>query len=296
MLVVAACVCFALLDATAKWLVLSGLKAPFVAFVRFAVHTVFAALFVQIWRRPEALQVTSWPMQGIRGLCLFGSTILNFFALQTLQLAETVSIFFAMPMVVTALAGPMLGEWAGWRRWVAVLAGFGGVLVVTRPGFGVVGIGYAYVIGAMLCYSFYVILTRRMSATETPQSLIFLSAVVPTVLLMPVVPVYGSWPAEPVVAVLLILLGVFGALGHWLLIRAYTQAAATSLAIYPYSQMVWMIGLGWLVFGQFPDAWTMAGGAIIIASGLAILHRERQLRLTPTTPARHEAGDIAKNL
>ena len=88
-------------------------------------------------------RVVNLPAHMLRGVFLFGSTIFNFMALQTLQLAETTSIFFFGPMVITALAGPLLGEWAGWRRWLAILAGFCGVLVITRPGVGVFGIGHA---------------------------------------------------------------------------------------------------------------------------------------------------------
>ena len=109
----------------------------------------------------------------------------------TLQLAETTSISFFAPMVITALAGPLLGEWAGWRRWLAVLAGFAGVLVITRPGVGLFGIGHVYALAAMFCYCFYVIMTRHMSATETPESLIFYSALAPVVLMLPVGALHG---------------------------------------------------------------------------------------------------------
>ena len=103
----------------------------------------------------------------MRGLCLLGSTIFNFFALRTLQLAETSAIYFSAPMVITALAGPLLGEWAGWRRWLAVIAGFVGVLVITRPGYGAFGIGHVFAICSNISYCFYVIMTRRMSASES---------------------------------------------------------------------------------------------------------------------------------
>ena len=96
------------------------------------------------WRNPAMFRVVNLPAQMLRGVFLFGSTIFNFLALQTLQLAETTSIFFFAPMVITALAGPLLGEWAGWRRWLAVIAGFCGVLVITRPGVGVFGLGHVY--------------------------------------------------------------------------------------------------------------------------------------------------------
>ncbi|TIU25150.1 MAG: DMT family transporter, partial [Mesorhizobium sp.] len=95
-----------------------------------------------------------------------------------------------------ALAGPLLGEWAGWRRWLAILTGFVGVLIITRPGVGVLGIGHLFALGSMLSNSFYVIMTRRMSATETPESLILFSALAPAVLLVPMLPFSHALPQD----------------------------------------------------------------------------------------------------
>src|SRR6202008_2460414 len=97
---------------------------------------------------------------------LSDSPMSNIIALRPLQLAETTSIYFFGPMVITALAGPLLGEWAGWRRWLAILTGFVGVLVITRPGIGVFGTGHLFALGSMLANSFYGIMTRRMSASD----------------------------------------------------------------------------------------------------------------------------------
>ena len=171
---------FSFLDTSAKYLVLSGMAAPFV--VLGALRGPCRAGARPAARLARTRRCSGSPTCRCRccaALFLFGSTIFNFLALQTLQLAETTSIFFFAPMVITALAGPLLGEWAGWRRWLAILAGFVGVLVITRPGVGVFGIGHVYALCAMLSYCFYVIMTRRMAATETPESLIFYSALAP---------------------------------------------------------------------------------------------------------------------
>lgn len=287
---------FACLDASAKYLVLSGMAAPFVSWTRFAVHLALVPIFMQAWRNSDMLRYASLPQQVLRGIVLFGSTIFNFLALKTLQLAETQSIFFFAPMLITALAGPLLGEWAGWRRWLAVLVGFVGVLVITRPGYHAFGIGHVYALCATLSYSFYVLMTRRMSSSETPQSLIFYSALTPTLLMAPAVPFTASWPPSSLHFVILLLLGVFGGFGHWLLIKAYRQASATALAPYPYLQMVWMIAAGYLVFGQLPDLWTLVGAAIIVASGLYIVHREHRLRLQSRSQPSAEDSELAKKL
>jgi len=293
LLIVASGMLFACLDTTAKYLVVSGLAAPFVAWIRFAVNAVMVVAVFQPWRAGSNLGARSFRAQVLRAVMLFTTTVLNFMALRTLQLAETTSIMFLQPMVITALAGPLLGEWAGWRRWVAVGVGFVGVLVIARPGFGVFGMGHAYALLAMLTGAFYAMMTRRLSATETPQSLIFYQSVVPSVLLFPTVPLAGAVPHDAAAWVLFLSMGSFAFFGHWLLIKAYSRATATALAPYPYLQMVWMIGFGWAVFDQLPDLWTLLGSAIIVAGGLYIVHREHRLRVAHRAALTAEAEALA---
>jgi drug/metabolite transporter (DMT)-like permease len=287
---------FAFLDTSAKYIVLAGIAPLFAVWIRFAVHVAVVFLLLRAWREPRRFRAANLPMHVLRGTFLFGSTIFNFLALQTLQLADATSIFFFGPMVITALAGPLLGEWAGWRRWLAILAGFVGVIIITRPGSGVFALGHIYALCAMLSNCFYVIMTRRMSATETSESLILYAALAPVVLLAPTLPLTVSLPQDPWHWFILLSLGVYGALGHWFLIRAYRIATASALAPYPYLQMVWMIGFGWLIFDQLPDWWTISGAAIIVASGLYIVHREHRLRLKSSTAPNAEDEELAKKL
>ena len=279
LLVLGTAVLFTCLDSSAKYLVTHGMAAPFVAWVRFVTHTLLAFFILQGWRNTSIYRAKNIPMQFVRGACLFGSTYFNFLALKHMQLAETISIFFAGPMLITALAGPMLGEWAGWRRWLAILGGFAGVLVVTRPGSAAFQPEVLLMICAMLSYSFYTLLTRKMGQTETAESLIFYSALAPALLITPVALPLASMPPTNLAMFLLLMLGVFGALGHWFVIKAYQQASTAALAPYPYSQMLWMVLFGWLFFDQFPDMQTLIGAAIIIASGLYIAFREHKLRV-----------------
>ena len=281
-LVLAACFLFSFLDTSAKYLVTSGVAPEFIAWLRFVIHAAAMVVLFRGWSNRRMFRVVSLPTQLVRGLFLLGSTVFNFLALQTLQLAETISIAFVAPMVMTALAGPILGEWAGWRRWMAVVVGFVGVLVITRPGYGVFGIGHFWSLCGMSSYCCYVLMTRKMSTTESTESMMFYSAVGPALLLTPLVPVYGAMPQDALQVVAMLAVGLFGGFGHWLLVRAYTQATTSALAPYPYSQMIWMVTLGWLVFGDLPDMWTMAGAGIIVLSGLYILHRERRLRINTT--------------
>jgi drug/metabolite transporter (DMT)-like permease len=296
LLVVATGLLFAGLDTGAKYLVMSGLPAPFVVWVRFAVHVALVLILLRGWANPAMFKVKSLPAQVLRGVFLAGSTIFNFLALGTLQLAETTSIYFFAPMVITALAGPLLGEWAGWRRWLAIGAGFVGVIVITRPGVAAFQLGHVFALVSMLSYSFYVIMTRSMAARESAESLIFYSALAPAVLMAPALPYTAQWPADGLQWLVLLLLGFFGGFGHWLLIKAYRIASKSALAPYPYLQMVWMIISGIVVFDQFPDRWTLAGAAIIVASGLYIVHREHRLRLKNRTAPNTEDEALAKKL
>lgn len=284
-LVAASTLVFSTFEAGAKFVVVAGVAPLFVAWVRYVVHVIAVIVFYRAWTNPRALLPRNYPMQILRACCLFGATLFTFLALQTLQLAESVSIFFAAPIVVTALAGPLLGEWAGWRRWFAVAAGFIGVLIIVRPGFGVFSIGHAYAFANMICAAFYVILTRRLGATESAQSMIFVSGLAPVILMLPLVPFYASLPTDPIVIAVFLMLGVLGSGGHLLFILAYRQAEATALAPVSYLQMVWSIALGWLIFSDIPDVWVLVGAGVIISSGIYITQRERRLRLAmPITP------------
>lgn len=294
--IVATYVGFTFLDTSIKFLVLAGVAPFFIAWCRFTGHVMLVGLLFRGWKDSRRFWARNLPAHVLRGAFLAGSTVFNILALRYLQLAETTSIYFFGPMVITALAGPMLGEWAGWRRWLAIWIGFIGVLVITRPGIGVFGIGHAYALAAMLSHSFYVIMTRRMSAAETPESLILFAALVPVVLLAPVLPFYFTLPETPAQWLILLMLGVFGGVSHWFLVKAYSLATATALAPYPYSQMLWMIVMGWLVFRQFPDNWTLAGAAIIVVSGLYIVHREHRLRVRNRAAPDTETEVLAKTL
>lgn len=291
----AAGVCFTFLDTSAKYLVLSGMRPEFVSWVRFGVHLLLAAVLFRIWSNPNVLRHHSMVMQVVRGVFLFGSTIFNFAALKYLQLDETTSIAFLGPMVITALAGPLLGEWAGWRRWLAIAAGFGGMLIITRPGFGVFGLGHGFALCGMVCYALYAIMTRKMGTTETTESMIFYSALAPVVLMAPIAPASATMPSSALMWVLLLSLGIYGGLGHYMLVHAFKRATAVSLAPYPYLQIVWMIVAGYIVFGDVPDGWTIVGVTVIILSGLYIVHREHKLRLSSRT-APEEASELAKKL
>jgi drug/metabolite transporter (DMT)-like permease len=269
--------CFAALDTGAKYLVTAGYAAIFVVWCRFISHTVISFIAFQGWRRADMYRVNNMPLQVLRGLLLPATTLFNFMALRELQLAQTISIFLSVPMLVTAMAGPLLGEWAGPRRWAAIMVGFIGVLIVVRPGTDVFSLAIIWSILAATTYSLYSIVTRKLAMQESQPSLVFYSSIFATVLLAPPALIYGQVPGSTFDWLLLASLGAFGLGGHALLVKASRLASASKLAPFVYSQLLWMTGLGFIVFGDVPDGWTMVGASIICISGIYIMNRERQI-------------------
>lgn len=176
------------------------------------------------------------------------------------------------------LAGPLLGEWAGPRRWAAIIVGFLGVVVVMRPGFGGLHWAVSLSIGATISYALYLVATRKLAATDSPQSMLIFSALFPTLLIAPAMLFVWEMPQTALQWLLLFSLGVFGATGHWFLILAYRWAPAPVLAPFTYAQIGWMIGFGYVLFGDVPGLTTLVGAGIVIASGLYLLARERQVK------------------
>jgi drug/metabolite transporter (DMT)-like permease len=191
-----------------------------------------------------------------------------------LQLAQTAAIFFTVPLWVCALSVPLLGERVGKWRWLAVVVGFLGVLLIMRPGTAGFHWAMLYSIGSAFCGAIYNILTRKVGGADRAETSLFyvgligcLAAATPLPWTWRM-PQGGEW-------LLLALIGLAGSVGHFLLIEAHRKAAASLLAPFIYSQIVWMILTGFIVFGDVPDGWTLAGATIVAASGLFILARER---------------------
>lgn len=268
---------FTMLDASAKF---AGayVSAIEIAWARYALSLVFAAIILQPWRHLSEY-VTHRPfVQILRAAFLLGSTVLNFFALQYLQLAETISIVFAMPLIVTALAGPVLGEHVGPRRWAAVVVGFIGVLVVVNPQPSTFQPAALLSLASASCYAGYALTTRMLTHTESASGLLIYASLFATLVLTPALPFQASLPPTWLVVLALAVTGIAGAAGHWFLIRANRHAPATVLAPFNYTQLVWMVLAGYLLFGDVPGPNTIVGAAIIVASGLYILYREQVRR------------------
>lgn len=271
-----ALICFTALDSSAKWLG-EALPPLEVAFFRYFVAFVIAASVFPPWRVASAWRTRRPLLQGLRGLCLLGSTVFNFMALRHLQLAETMSIAFAAPLMIALLSAVFLGERIGVQRWVLIAVGFIGVLVVSRPTSG--GFQPAMLLAFLNvgCYAVYAILTRKLAGVDSAASMLIISAGLPILALAPWLPAGWVWPSSPTTWIILCVLGLLGAAGHFLLILAFARAPASVVAPFTYTQIVWMTLSGWILFGDVPGAATVLGAAIVVGSGLLLLVLEHRL-------------------
>jgi len=269
---------FAVLDTTGKYLVTTaGMPVTQVVWLRFLSQVVFTLLIFGPLAAIRLAGSNKLGMQVARSTLMFVITILNFIALKQLQLDQNITIFFLSPLVIAALSGPLLGEWIDWRRALAIGFGFLGVLVVIRPGFGGFQPAYLIAICAMLCYSLYNISTRYLAAFDASEITFFYSPLVGFVACAPFALAHWQSPQNLTTWILLLSMGASGGLGHWLLILAHRDAPAPILAPFVYTGLLW-VGLGgYIVFGDVPAYWTIGGCAIVIASGIYLIHRE-QLR------------------
>jgi drug/metabolite transporter (DMT)-like permease len=273
-LMVGAVACFACLDASAKWV--NRTTDPIqTAAVRYLGSFVLISAVFNPWTRPRILWTQSLWLQCARALCLVLATICSFFALRYLALTEATSITFSSPLIVALLAGPLLGEWIGMRRLIAVLIGFAGVLVVTRPGSGEVHPAVILAVITACANALYSITTRLLASRDPSETTLLYTGLVGSIVFLPTFPFVWVSPTSPLVWLAMAGLAVFGALGHWLLILAHKRAPASVLAPFFYAQLIWATVLGLVVFGEVPDYWTLVGGVIVMASGLYLLHRER---------------------
>src|SRR5918994_999551 len=236
-------------------------------------QVVWARYFFQF-----ALMLLLIPRVGVVDLVRAAATICLIGAISFVPLADAYAITFTAPLLVTVFSIPLLGERVRWRRWSAVLAGFAGVLIVIRPGFGMTHWALTLPLITALGFALYQILTRKVSAVpgESPLAMLFYLACVGTLIMSALVPFFWQ-PVAPVDWLAMTAMGALGGVGHLILIRALTIAPASLLAPFVYTQIVWALVLGYLVFGDVPDGWMLVGCAVIVASGLYVFYREAVL-------------------
>lgn len=275
---------FACLDTTAKYLN-TQMDSLEIAWARYTSAFVLTLMVSNPLTHRDLLRTRSPKLQLIRSVLLVLSTALNFVALRWLQLDEALSIIFTFPFIVAIISGPLLGEWLGWRRWSAIGFGFAGVLLITRPGLGGMHPAAFFSLAATVCYGFYAVITRIVSRVDSNQTSLFYANFIGALVMLPVIPFVWQPPANWVIAVMLTMTGVLGSTGHFFLIAGHKLAPASVLSPFIYTQLIWVVILGYLVFDHVPTGWTIAGAAMVIGSGLYLLYRERQIGKSTTSEA-----------
>jgi drug/metabolite transporter (DMT)-like permease len=266
-MVMAAVAIFSLIDALSKYLT-RFYPVMLIVWARYTFHLLFVivalgprlGLSLVRTRRPGA--------QFLRGLLLASSSTLFVSALKYMPLAESTAIAFLSPLLITLMAVLLLKEKVEVARWVAVFFGFVGVLTIIRPGSNVFTWAVLLPVGNAMCFASYQILTRRLAGLENPHTSIFYSGLIGTLVLSLTLPYVWVTPLSGLHVAIFILLGILGGLGHLILIKAYDLAPASRLAPFSYSQLIWVTLIGFLVFDDFPDLWSIVGIAILVVSGI----------------------------
>jgi drug/metabolite transporter (DMT)-like permease len=266
---------FTLLDGSAKWLV-GSMPVVMVVWLRFAMHALIGGAVLLPLRGISLVKSTHWRWHALRALMFVAMTSINFWALQYLQLTVTSSIFFTVPIIIALASSWLLGEKLDRGRWIAIVAGFAGVLVIVRPGSAEFHPAMlASLVNAVL-YAFFMLMTRRLAAYDSPETIQYLPAVGAALILTPFALAAWEWPDTWLEWTLACLLGVLGATGHTLLALAHRYASAAVIAPFLYQQVIYMAAFGYLVFGDVPAPAVWAGSAVVIGAGLYLFHRERR--------------------
>ena len=269
-----------LLDVTAKYLGQQGVPV---------MQIVWARLFFGAWMTlPFALKlvgvrglVPNMPvMHGVRASFMVAATAFFFWALHYLPIADTLAIFFVQPLVLTLLSPIVLGEHVGLRRWVAVMIGFIGTLIIIRPGFQELNPGVFLALASGTCLAIYLLLTRKI-AGSAPAMVTTFYTTLSGAIITSVIVLFVWVPPTPEQWGLFVLLSFIANGGHYLIVKSYDHAEASLLAPLAYTEMVMAVLAGWYFFGDFPDMWTFVGVAILIACAIYISWRERVRNVPP---------------
>jgi drug/metabolite transporter (DMT)-like permease len=279
---------FTVMDATAKYLA-QTYPVGEIAWGRYFFATLSLPVFLYRFGGLATIRSKRLGLQLLRSFFLLCSTVVFWLAVKFIPLADATAISFVGPLMLTALSVPFLKEKVGPRRWAAVVIGFGASLIIIRPGLGMAQPAALLPLLSAAAFAAYAICTRILSQSDSWTTTLIWSSLLGLGLLSLTVPF--DWRNPDTIGWLtLAFLGIIGSLGHLLLILAYARAPASTLAPLSYIQLIWSTGIGLVWFGNFPDRWTLTGGAIIAASGLYVIHRER-LRRSESEPAESQAAE-----
>ena len=240
---------------------------------RYFFMAVFSILITSLFFKKHLIFPKLIKIQILRSSFLFLSTIFFFYAISIISMAEAITLSFISPIIATILSFVILKEKVGPRRWIAVFTGFVGVLFVIRPGFNEINLASLAAVGAGICYAFYLISTRKLSATDNPLMTLIFTGFTGCIVISLIVPFF--WTSLSLSQwVLLISLAAIGTMAHFLIILSLRYAEASKLAPLGYSEIIMNVIIGYYFFGDFPDQWIWIGLIIIVASGIYISLRE----------------------
>jgi drug/metabolite transporter (DMT)-like permease len=275
LLMIGAIFCFASMDATAKYL-MKEIGPAQTIWARYTVQAILVT--VLILPKINIYGKTKYPkLQFLRSVALMMATTLFFFAFSKLGLAEASAIFNISPVLITLGAFLFLREQIGPRRVIGIFVSLLGALIIIRPGSGVFTIYALLPLGAAIFYSTYSLVTRFVGADESPWTSLFYSAIFGAICYS--IYIVFHWnPMSSNALLLTIIIGLFGTAGHICLIRALTLGEASLVAPFIYSNLLFTTIWGLVLFGNFPDFWTICGALIIVAAGVYVWARDRVVR------------------
>jgi drug/metabolite transporter (DMT)-like permease len=264
--IVLALACFGALDTTTKF---ASATAPLVMalWLRYVVQAGLTSALLWPSRGARLFRTGRPGLQFLRGLLLLTCSSIAFLSLRAMQVGEFTAIVMLTPLLLTVIAAAMLRERVSWLRWLCVLGGFGGAMMVIRPGMGLFQLAMLLPLVLVIANTAFQALTSRMARTEDPATMHFYTGLVGLVLTSAALPLvwqplpWTTWAAMS-------LMGVFSTLGHFLLIMAYTRTPVAVLTPYLYLQIAFATLGGWIVFAHVPDAWSLAGIALVAVSGV----------------------------
>ena len=262
-----------IMDGFAKYLS-ADLPILQITWARYFFTVIFTLPVIFLFYRQEFKWTEKPKLQLKRGLILLCANILFFYSISIISLAKALTLAFIAPLIVTALSPIFLKEKVGFRRWTAVIVGFIGSLIVIRP--GIIEFNFASIaaLGTGVLYGFYLIVTRKLSTSDSPLLTLLLTGIVGAVIMSLFAPTFWVWPTLNQWS-MMAAIGFFASLGHLFLILSLKFADASKLAPFSYFEIITNIIIGYYFFGDFPDVGTFIGLLIIVLSGVYIFYREQ---------------------
>lgn len=277
LLTIVAMLIFAAHDAVIKLLTVEY-SVPQILWIRFIFFSVFA---LTLARRKGPLRKSTKSVRPLvqigRSLMLLADMALFVLAVSLLPLADTHALMATFPLMVTALSALILGEHVGVQRWLAVGACFVGVLLILRPGLTILQPGSLIALAAAFSFALYHVMTRIVSRHDSSEVSLVYVGVLGLAATSFAAPFFWTWPTNEA-WLMLAAVGISGAFAHFLLIAALRAAPPSALQPFNYTLLLAATAIGYFVFGQFPDLWTIIGASVIVGSGFYVIQREYSIR------------------